>query len=381
MAEHRFIGDHSAPTPLARVRAKRPALGTGQIPEALRAMARTQSLYLKTETHERPEVKIVSIGSRGQHEWRIDVPVHEQLSGRRLGLIAERHPSEKFLAEVDEHHDFKARCPEWADLLTVPQVFNDRATRTMRRFNGRRVEPTWVFDSARSAFNNDAWPLGLVGRITNSDGKAGTGTLIGDRIVATAAHVIPWNSVAAGSWWMQFTPAYFNGQSLFGAGVTSFVSDCMAYNNGNNVSGYDWAVLRLYEPLGQSLGYMGYNSYSSDWNNLGVWSNIGYPGDIDNGQEPVFQQGFSINDTDGDSNGGQELESQNADIYFGQSGGPIYAWWNNGTDPRLVGVVSGQENETDYTFPLSFDTHNDNVFAGGDGFCNLMAWGRANWPA
>ena len=34
---------------------------------------------------------------------------------------------------------------------------------------------------------------------------------------------------------MQFTPAYSNGQSLFGAGVTSNVSDCRACNNGNNV--------------------------------------------------------------------------------------------------------------------------------------------------
>jgi hypothetical protein len=100
MAEHRFIGDHSAPTPLARVRTKRPALGTGHLPEALRAMARTRSFYLKTDTDEQPEVKIASIGSGGQREWRIDVPVHEQLNGRRLGLVAARHPAEKFLAEV-----------------------------------------------------------------------------------------------------------------------------------------------------------------------------------------------------------------------------------------------------------------------------------------
>jgi hypothetical protein len=65
MAKHRFIGDHSAPTPLARVRAKRPALGTGHRPEALRAMARTQSFYLKTDTDEQPEVNIASVGSRG----------------------------------------------------------------------------------------------------------------------------------------------------------------------------------------------------------------------------------------------------------------------------------------------------------------------------
>jgi len=61
-----------------------------------------------------------------------------------------------------------------------------------------------------------------------------------------------------------------------------------------NVVGYDWAVLRLYEPLGSSLGYFGYNSYSIDWNDLTVWSNIRYPGDIDNAEELAFQEGFTI---------------------------------------------------------------------------------------
>jgi hypothetical protein len=101
---------------------------------------------------------------------------------------------------------------------------------------------------------------------------------------------------------------------------------------------------------------------------------IGYPGDIDNAEEPAFQTGFTINDTDGDQGGGKELESENCDINHGNSGGPIYAWWNNGTDPRIVGVVSGWETEG-----IS-PTINDNVFSSGDGFVNLCAWGRSNWP-
>jgi hypothetical protein len=176
--------------------------------------------------------------------------------------------------------------------------------------------------------------------------------------------MVPWGD---SPWWMRFVPAYFNGTSLHGAGVESYVSDARGYPNGN-VTGYDWAILRLYDPLGSSLGYFGYNSYSSDWNNL-----PGYSGDIDNAEEPAFQKGYTIDDTDGDSNGGEELETENCDLYFGNSGGPIFAWWNNGTDPRVVGVVSGQEIEDT---PAIYD----NVFAGGDGFVNLCAWGRSNWP-
>ena len=51
----------------------------------------------------------------------------------------------------------------------------------------------------------------------------------------------------------------------------------------------------------------------------------------------------------------------------------MFAWWNKGTDPRIVGVVSSEEIED--------STRNDNVFASGDGFVNLCAWGRASWPA
>jgi hypothetical protein len=50
----------------------------------------------------------------------------------------------------------------------------------------------------------------------------------------------------------------------------------------------------------------------------------------------------------------------------------MFAWWNNGTDPRIVGVVSSQEIED--------GSRHDNVFAAGDGFVNLCAWGRSNWP-
>jgi len=209
-----------------------------------------------------------------------------------------------------------------------------------------------------------------VGKVFNSSGFYGTGSLVGDRLLITAGHMVPWTD---NPWWMLFVPASYDGSSLYGAGVQSYVSDVQGYNVNGNVTGYDWAICRLYEPLGASLGYFGYNGYSSSWNNTGYWSNIGYPGDIDNAQRPAFQSGFTIDDTDGDSNGGEELETENADLNHGNSGGPIFGWWGN--DPRIVGVVSGQETEWDW-----FSQNNDNVFASGDGFTNLCAWGRTTWP-
>jgi V8-like Glu-specific endopeptidase len=368
MTTHRFIGDRQAPTPLASVRTRRALLGTGEMPDALRALKGVRVMYSAMDSNDKPQVHIESIENHGQPLWKVKVPVGERLKGARPGLTLQKHPSDKFLKEIDERVSYQSHRPDWIDVLPTPRVVLERSMRMLRRFDGRRVRPLWVYDSARFAFEDASWPWGLVGRIFNNRGESGTGALIGDRLVITAGHMVPWGD---SPWSMRFVPAYFNGTSLFGAGVESFVSDARGYDTGG--TGYDWAILRLYEPLGSSLGYFGYNSYSNDWNGLPVWSNIGYPGDIDNAEEPAFQQGFTINDTDGDSNGGEELETENCDLNHGNSGGPMFAWWNNGTDPRIVGVVSSEETED--------KSRNDNVFASGDGFVNLCAWGRANWPA
>lgn len=373
MASHRFIGDSTPPSPLSSVMRRRPVQGTGKIPSALRAMMGKQVLYAETDSKKKPEVKVESVEQSGRHMWKIEAPVGDDLRGARPGLTLERHPADKYVREADRAVSFTSHRPDWMDFSPIPHLRRPEPP-WLRRLDGTRVRPLWVYDSHRHAFESTAWPLGLVGRIFNSEGYSGTGSLVGNRLVITAGHMVPWGQK---NWWMRFVPAYFNGSSLFGAGVESYVSDARGYNVNGNVTGYDWAILRLYEPLGTSLGYFGYNGYSDSWNNLPVWTNIGYPGDIDNAQEPAFQQGFTINDTDGDSNGGEELETENCDLNHGNSGGPIYAWWNNGSDPRIVGVVSGEE--TEYKFP--FSTRNDNVFASGGGFTSLCAWGRSNWPA
>ena len=241
----------------------------------------------------------------------------------------------------------------------------------MKRINGRRVTPLWVFgNDDRWQFRDASWPWGLVGRVFNNRGQSGSGTLVGNRIVITAGHMVPWGD---NPWWMLFVPAYYDGTSLHGAGVQSHISDARGYDS--NVSGYDWAVLRLYEPLGSSLGYFGYNGYSDSWNDQPWWSIIGYPGAVANAMRPSFQGGITVGDTDSDSNGGEELESGTADISPGDSGGPMFGWWGN--DPRIVGVVSGEE---EYSF-LGWTFDQDNIMAAGSGFTSLCAWGRTNWPA
>jgi hypothetical protein len=115
---------------------------------------------------------------------------------------------------------------------------------------------------------------GPVGKIYSSTrpGGAGSAALVGPRLAVTAAQCLPTGS----PWWIRFVPASFDGTSLHGSGVESFVSDTRAFAPGG-VTGYDWALLRLYEPLGSWLGFFGFNGYDDDWENRPYWTVLAIP--------------------------------------------------------------------------------------------------------
>jgi len=124
------------------------------MPEDLRAMMGTRALYFQADSNQRPQVGVESVDGAAQHVWRINVPVSDELRGARPGRTMERHPATKFLAEVSEGASFTSYRPAWADALPVPRLMLERNVRTFRRFNGRRVRPLWVYDSARHAFQD-----------------------------------------------------------------------------------------------------------------------------------------------------------------------------------------------------------------------------------
>jgi len=363
-----FIGDRDPPNSLSAVHSRRPILGSGKVPKDLVEIANTRSYYIQAK--EKPSIDLEQVGKGDERVWQVSLPVSNELRGSRPGLTARREKPEVVLKEANKSVSYSGFHPDWADALFVPRRTATEARPVLRRFSGRRVTPLWVFgNDDRWQFRDPSWPWGLVGRVFNSQGYSGTGALVGDRLVMTAGHMVPWGD---NNWWMRFVPAYYDGASLHGAGVESYVSDARGYDVQGNHAGYDWAVLRLYNPLGSWLGYFGYNGYSDSWDNQPYWSIIGYPGAIANAERPSFQGSITVTDTDGD-NGGEELESETADITNGDSGGPMFGWWGN--DPRLVGVVSGEE-EIDF---LWWTIEKDNVMAGGSGFTSLAAWGRSNW--
>ena len=377
-----FFGDRQHPDRLEKLLDRRSIYGDRKVPPELRKLMTTKSIYTSTgKDSEKPKVNIELLKRPGsENTWKIDIPVDEKYLNPQNALpgkVAKREKPGVIFSETDPKASFGSFLPSWIDGSYSPRIMTQDYFRKMKRFDKRVVDPLYVFGpDDRWVFRDPSWPWGLVGKVFTSSGWTGSAALIGDRLIATAGHVVPWDD---NPWWMRFVPAFYDGVSLHGTGVESYVSDARGFDVNGDVTGYDWAVCRLYQPLGSYLGYFGYNGYSDDWENDPYWSIIGYPGAIANANRPSFQGSVTSDDTDGDSNGGLEIESK-ADLTPGNSGGPMFGWWNG--DPRLIGVVSGQEEEWSPGFwPWEWaDTELTNVIAGGAGFTNMMAWGRTNWP-
>lgn len=374
-----FLGSSENPERLDKVTERFPVRGKEKPPKEFERAQTCRTVYIPPAKDKgKPKVDLEPVTySDAEGYWQASFDVPTAQAAHLPGQSADRVEPKQIFAEVDRQIGVGGHRPGWMNATYFPRHLPRLGKPDpMRRINGRSVNPLYVFGGDdRLAYADSNWPWGLVGKIFTSGGWVGSGALIGPRLVATAGHVVPWGS---GPWWMRFVPAFFDGNSLHGAGFESYVSDARGYDTGGDVTGYDYAVLRLYQPLGSWLGYFGFNGYSSSWEDDPYWTVLGYPGAVASGQRPSYQNGVSTFDDDSDANGGRELETK-ADMTPGNSGGPMFGWWSG--DPRLVGVVSGEE--TDWTpgfWPWEWgDTERGNVVAGGSGFTNLMAWGRSNW--
>lgn len=274
----------------------------------------------------------------------------------------------------------KGHRPEWGDLIYHPKMSPGIIRPTLRRINGNRVRPHYVFgNDVRQPFYPSGYPWQCIGRVfawtdpSNPNWQwSGSGTLVTHNTILTAGHVAPWG---ADPWMVLFVPAYYNGSSTLGAGVLSYVESYWGYNTNDQVSAWDYVVMKLYDPLGDSLGWFGSRTYDDGWNDGNYWNLVGYPGAVANAEQPSWQGGISFHDDDEDGDA-MELETDNGDSSPGDSGGPFFAWWANEDFPRIVGEVSGQEEE--YQFP--FSSEDNNIAAAGSPMVDLIIWAQNNWP-
>lgn len=314
------------------------------------------------------------------------------VNGPRNGdLVGWEAPSDQFTyglnvatAEVANLPDLKAdlpdelapHIPKWSGIDYLPRMadaITPQMDEPLRRRNGRLVRPEYIFGADnRVVYYPSGYPWRCIGRLfvwTNSANAnwswSGTAALVWRTAILTCSHMAPWSSVSAGTPWKAlFVPGYYDGSSVNGSGAQAWVTGLWGYKN--HSQGDDMAVMALNSPLGDWLGYFGYKTYTDAWEDGPWWTLCGYPGMVAGAQRPSRETSFPIQDDDNDG-AGVELEYE-ADTSNGNSGGPVFGWWNNA--PYIIGTHSGGEEE-------AFDTNN--VAAGGPALSSLIHWARTNW--
>jgi len=324
-----------------------------------------------------PVLKLHESSGRDQKAWQFVLPPSTALGlPGRSALRLER-------AERDVSQRGNPTAPHrplWAEQTFETRIAAEYPQRpTIRRKNGRIIEPYYGVYGAddRRVFWPSGYPWRCIGRVftwnawgTPGWSWSGSGVLVGPRHVLTAGHVAPWGSQ---NWGMQFFPGYWDGASVSGPGAASWTSDVRGWNTGNQVAAHDMCVLRLYDPVGSWLGWMGTRTYDDSWEGGNYWTLAGYPGAIAGANRPSYQSGIPVLDDDEDGDA-MEIE-HHGDATAGDSGGPFFGFWNDG--PYAIGTVSGGEAISGF---LGIGSEDNNINAGGDAMVDLVRWARTNWP-
>jgi V8-like Glu-specific endopeptidase len=242
--------------------------------------------------------------------------------------------------------------------------------------------PTCIFaPDNRYIYQDTNFPWNTVGRVDTPLGSC-TGCTIGSRLLLTANHCIQWNADNTAGW-VRFRPSYYNGSAPFGEAWATRVIYWMKLTPADGLSdletAFDYVVCVLDSRMGNTVGYPGYRTYESSWNNGSYWQHMGYPSDLSGSQRPSFQGNAIISSVQTQGTAGQDgyVLGHFNDVISGQSGGPVWGWWTDEPWPRVVGLQSSAP----FVCPSEpTDTSGDNEFGGGPALSNLISWARSNYP-
>ncbi|GAA3907274.1 trypsin-like serine peptidase [Microbacterium invictum] len=321
---------------------------------------------ITTDTDATPEV---TLDRAADGRWRFSVSVARGQTGSIERAAPElvkldRRTLVREAARMDER-ELAPSIPVGLDDVTIRPRLARGKLRRGELSGERKVRPTTVFaPDGRSTYYDTSYPWRCLVRMTRPSGWSGSGVLIGPRHVLTASHCVDWTPG-----WLRVDVLYTNGSSLASAHGTwaYYTRQVTAANYSSTNMDDDYAVIVLDQRLGDRYGWFGARTYSDSWDGEVLsWRNLGYPQDFSRtGDLATYQRDFALDETDYDSDSGRVLESSTFDNWPGQSGGPVFGFWDHG--PYVVGVVSGESSS-------------DNFVAGGSPLTGLVRRARTEHP-
>jgi V8-like Glu-specific endopeptidase len=282
----------------------------------------------------------------GGHGWQVII----EIDGVRAGARVVPHPlrgdavkpQDRDVDEDEMAEVLSAFVPAHLGFDPVPVDLVDSHVRIRPPTDERRVATTVFGTDERQAFRDTTYPWSTVGLVETNRG-AGSGVMIGPRHLLTVSHVIDWTAPDGfAADWVRFTPSYFDADAPFGEAYGTHIYWYVQEDGDGFITGdegdFDYVVVVLDRRLGETTGWMGARGYDDDWDELAAWSHMGYPTDLNNGQRPTWQGWFRVDGTD---DAAQSILHQ-ADVFPGQSGGPVFGFWDGDVGPRAVAVQSWQ---------------------------------------
>ena len=337
----------------------------------------SRSLFVTgTDEGLRVDARVVPVERPHAADGARSFEIRLEIDGVRLGLrsglpgleaieVRERY-------DEDEHAEVRdAYVPDHLGFDLEPRdIVKARNRIPMSPDPELRYNTTIFGDDNRQVFRDTSYPWGAFGRCETNLGPF-SGAMVGPRHILTCNHAIDWTPPPGyAADWLMFTPAYYDGDAPFGSTYATHVywvkkDDNDGFSNGDEDQ-YDYVVLVLADRIGERTGWLGSRRYTDDWDTNPNWWHIGYPQDLTSVARPTYQKGFTMDGDDDQDDAHQALYHQ-ADVFPGQSGGPMFGFWSGDVGPRAVAVQSWQDSGT-------------NGASGGGDLVDLLIRARSDHP-